>query len=204
MIRIDTKSPLFGGCPVRTFTEVGDDGKDGRVFRQFVIGMAWPINGPGYIVVIGEELDTDKALDANKLHIIDEYEHPGNDQLVNRCAQFIGKYHGAGVYGDTSNRPMMESTIHIRNLYVKQAPFCDQSSTRYQYYISLIRGMASATRKILHFGDSNIVNHVRMIDDKENPAILSLGYALAAIQSYGYYNHLEEQYAIQPEEEPDY
>ena len=201
MIEERKKPSFFGGPPALCYR----DTETGCEYRRIFGGMAWPNVQPGFIVIVGEELDADKSMDEHKCWILAEYESLNPSDLIRRCKEYEGIFKVERIYGDTKNRPMME---FIRNgmvdFYLADAPFMDDP-TAVQYYLSLIREMTSATQKVLLFGENSKLPGILAGVDQHSvpPAVLALGYVLAALKTYGPGNP-NEHLLLQPEPVPTY
>ena len=199
----EKKKPSFWGGPPAPYYR---DTETGREYRRFFGGMAWPDIQTGFIVIVGEELDADKFMDEHKCWILAEYESPNPSDLIRRCREYKGRFEVDRIFGDTKNRPMME---YIRNgkvdFYLSDAPFMDDESKAVQYYLTLIREMTSATKKVLSFGGNSKIPGILAGGDQHPapPAVLALGYALAALRAYRPRNP-GDYLLIQPEFVPTY
>ena len=201
MIEERKKPSFFGGSPAPYYR----DTETGCEYRRIFGGMAWPNVQPGFIVIVGEELDADKSMDEHKCWILAEYESLNPSDLIRRCKEYGGIFKVERIYGDTKNHPMME---FIRNgkvdFYLADAPFMDDETKAVQYYLSLIREMASANKKVLSFGENSKLSGILAGVDQHSvpPAVLALGYVLAALKTYGPRN--PNEHLIQPEHVPTY
>ena len=200
MIEERTKPSFWRGQPAPYYR----DTETGRDYRRFFGGMAWPDIQPGFIVIVGEELDADKSLDEHKCWILAEYESPNPSTLIRRCKEYEGLFRAYSIYGDTHNRAMMAFLHNGKiDLYLADAPLSDES-TAVQYYRSLIREMTTATKKVLSFGGNSKLPGILAGVDQHSapPAVLALGYALAALRTYRPRN--PGDHLIQPEFVPTY
>ena len=196
MIEEKKKPSFWGGPPEPCYR----DTETGHEYRRFFGGMAWPDSQPGFIVIVGEEFDVDNSLDEHKCSILAEYQSPNPSDLIRRCKEYEGIFKVDRIFGNTQNRPMME---FIRNgkveFYLADAPLMDDS-TAAQCYLSLIREVTSATKKVLSFGGTSMLPGILAGADHHSasPAVLALGYVLAALRTYSPRNP-NEHLLIQPE-----
>ena len=174
----------FLGQPA-PFEELGT----GRRFRRIVGGMQWPGKKPGALVVIGEDLNIDAALDERKLRVLAEYENRNLSELIARCKELEGLMEVEKFYGDTTNLPMMklmrrgEAAISL-----SKAPFVDDPDG-WVAYLSIIREKTSATKKILNFEKEGSALPAMLASltgiptdlKSDYPKIAALGYALSAL-----------------------
>jgi len=187
------------------------DTETGLKFRRIFAGMSWPEVRPGYIVVVGEELDADESLDEHRCHILGEYENHGPSDLVRRCKEYKGLFKIDSVFSDTSNRPMTDF-MRDSGFSLEDAPFADSANV-VQYYLALIREMTAATKKILFFGENSKLPGILATLDADrltgndlgsgHPPVMALGYVLAAFKTYTY-DPNEGMMEIEPEPEEIY
>ena len=139
-------------------------------------------------------------MNEHKCWILAEYESLNPSDLIRRCKEYEGLLKANGIYGDTHNRAMMAFLHNGKtDLYLADAPLSDES-TAVKYYRSLIREMTTATRKVLSFGGSSRLPGILAGVDQDSapPAVLALGYVLAALRTYSPKNP-NEHLLIQPE-----
>ena len=165
-------------------------------YRRIVGGIAWPAGGkPGYAVLLGEDREKDETLKKFHIRLVKEYETQNPTDLLKRCNEFR-RIMGVEVwYGDTNKASMMEFLRQLNiPLFIRDAPFYDDENA-FDFYIDLIRESTptSPGKKFLHFGKSSKLpgylmeapeKRVPLQKAQEYPAILALGYALAAIVHY--------------------
>ena len=170
------------------------DKKTGKRYSRIFGGIAWPDRKPGCGVVVAEEFEIDETLNKRHYRILAEYENQNPTDLIRRCAEFSRGLRAYPFYGDVNNRPMMEILKRRRlGLYIMAAPFVDDSNA-FKAYLTMIRELASPTKKTLHFDQAikfpALLAEINSLDIPEtaetafqqHPAITALGFAVLALE----------------------
>ena len=165
----------------------------GRSFRRIYGGMHWPGVNPGAVVIVGEDLEMDAALDKRKIWILAEYENRSPFELLTQCKELKGFLKVQKFYGDNKNRPMMSLMRRGRfEINLLKAPFIDSPDVHANNLL-LIREKTSATKKVLSFGEKSalpaILSSLSSIptgNSFDYPKIAAFGYALSALALYPY------------------
>jgi hypothetical protein len=202
MIEENKKPSFWGGPPAPCFR----DTETGLEYRRILGGMAWPDTQPGFVVIAGEDFESDKKTGEHQIRIIAEYEGLNPSDLIRRAGEYKGIFKADGIYGCTDNRPMMDFIYNGKvDLFLSDAPFMDEESKAVQYYLLLIREMTSATKKILSYGENSKLPGILSGVDQHSvlPAVLALGYVLAVFRSSSPRDP-NEHLLVQPEPVPTY
>ena len=172
-----------------------DDPK--HCYGRIVGGIGWRGKRPGFCVVVGENLEKDKTLDAYHWWILKEYESEDTKRLLEKCLEYRDFSSVKGWYGDADNEIEMGFLEKINlpipfeyHLRIDWSPTLDNSRP-FEYCLSMIE-RALNPHKYLHFGPSKIKEYLGEIN-KENrnsfklddfPAITALGCALGYLSSH--------------------
>ena len=181
----------FLGQPSYFFVEEGT----GRMFRRIAGGMSWPGANPGALVVVGEDLNPDRALNERKLRVLAEYESRSLSELVVRCEELQGLMGVEDFYCDTTNQSMMRLFYQGEfKVSLSKAPLVDMQESHITY-LQLISEKSSTAKKVLFFEKgSGLSETLSSLPDmptdlkSEYPLISALGYALSALVLYAYEN----------------
>jgi hypothetical protein len=167
-------------------------GPEGERYDLVMGGLSWPIGDkPGYLVVIAREAAYDYALRQHKVKILAVREGASLNDLYRGYQELAAEYSPDGWLGDTANneniRYMTDLADQRRERFFLH--WCPQSSLT--VYLSLIEELSRAARKILYFGNFDIIGKYIMsmpADErtrpvKEHPLLAALGYALYEVHA---------------------
>lgn len=165
------------------------DHKTGRQYRRIYAGLCWPSVKPGAVVVLGENLESDRhnQPDDRSIYVLYSYEIAGATELLTRCQALQRSMRVNEFFGDPTNYAMMALMRDRADLNLSRAPFFDEPKA-IQNYLVLIRDKSIVENKVLHFEDCQMLaaklqslNSENEISKQASPAIIALGYALAAL-----------------------
>lgn len=168
-------------------------------YLRIVGGLAWPAAKPGFVVVIGEELDIDLSLRVHHLRVLAKAEDFDLNRLFQKCLDLGGRYKVENIYGDTENEPMMEilrrfnqkikkEDFHAISLNLRMAEFPNDL----KYHAFIIKERIQRDTKTLFFDEKSEWEayllpldreEVLQADISQYPAIAALGYCVAHIKS---------------------
>lgn len=173
-----------------------EDKESGNKYRRVVCGVAFPWGPkPGYIVVLGEDLNADHSLyqSPHHIHLLAEFEHTEIEPLHRACLKYrdqlsVRSFYGnpeAPVYSVWQNLNKREATIYIS----EQHEGLDINTV-----IQLVK-RHTRDKKTLHFGsNSRLPGYLESVMPEESikmdldefPAVAALGRALAEIELNSY------------------
>lgn len=179
--------PNFLGQPSYYFEEKGT----GRKFRRIVGGMGWPIINPGALIIIGEDLTIDPALDERKILVLAEYENRDLSEVITRCGELKRFLSVEKFYTDITDGAMMKESLKYRTeaqISLSKAPLVDEPTADVTY-LNRIYKKTSANKKLLFFKKESALPRILSSLPKtkptdlrsEYPKIAALGYALSAL-----------------------
>ncbi len=186
----------WGGNLVGDFFE---HTKIGKKFRRIVGGFAWPGKKPGFVVVVGEELDPDPTTKKRHQWVVGETEDFNVENLFRRAVEFSKIYHVEVFCGDTEKQGMMSllhqfnsssRKLNLPGLSLREAPHVRDEDS-FATYVQIIKGHIEP-EKYLHFGESNKLPGLLLELNPEDtsqdahsfPAIVALGSAVAYLDIY--------------------
>lgn len=185
------RSPLFRG----EWEYV--DQKTGRIYQRVVGALAWPGSGPGFAVVVAEELVRRPPAPA---YLIAEVEAQHAGELIAQCAELGRDCAVAAWYGRTDDRESMdflsfynrEAALRREPAFtLRSAPYSDGG--RISYHLNILLSRLKAGDKTLHLyeesGLPGFLMEVQAADmvrarADDFPAVAALGYAVAALSVY--------------------
>lgn len=192
------------------------DDENGLAFRRFLCSISWPYGDkPGFVLVIGEDLEPDFSLDYNPRHIrvLDEFEDLSLEELYRACLKFSSQFPLDSVLGNQDDPlyDIWEKIDHNNGLILTLRQPNDIERITPNFVVQLIKKYARKKRKTLHFGqNSKLPAHIDALTAdaieassiEKMPAIAALGYLLAELQTY---SHNPYEYRdIMPEPEATY
>jgi hypothetical protein len=176
------------------------DTKTGRDYAMILGGMAWPSILPGALVVLGQSFHSNPQTRKRDIWILVEKE--GNHQAIFEAMDLHGwQWKCRQWYGDGFDEANMQ-LMHKHNrgkpnaskVRLIDAPFVEEPNS-FQAYWNLIAQSASSACKVLQFFGSTYPAKIQDVAGKiesssikpqDHPAVVALGYALAALQVYGH------------------
>ena len=172
-----------------------DDPK--HFYGRIVGGIGWRGKRPGFICVVGEDLEKDKTLDEYHLWILREYENFDTKKLLEKCLEFRDFSCVKGWYGDADNELEMDYLEKVNfpipceyHLRIDWAPHSDDPKA-FEFCLDIIeRGLNP--HKLLHFGKSKVREYLNEINQENRgsfnvgdyPAITALGSALEYLKTH--------------------
>ncbi len=163
-----------------------------------VSSAAWPYGDtPGFAVVVGEDFHKDVGTGAFGYRILTEVSQPYVSDLVKWAFEAQKQYLVRSWASNRKNRGMLEFVSKFNRPYrpkglrLFDAPHLDDPRAL-EFYINLIHDKTKPSRKVLHFGDSQLANALMRFDPEnmrgsaadKYPGITSLGYAVSYLDSY--------------------
>lgn len=172
------------------------DDATGQVYSRVVGGLAWPVQEkPGFLVVLAKEFTKDSSGHHHYWRLA-EHEDSDMGNLIRRAMDMRQQFLTREWVGNAGNKPAMYLLGELMQRYpvnerlsLDMAPHAADAHGL-SYYLPLIKEHIG-TRKLLHFGQSDIPAYIGQIktDDLTRspgdfPAVAALGYALSEL--YGY------------------
>jgi len=182
-------------------------------FGRVYIGIAWPAEKPGFVVVIGEELTPIKAYGREYRHyVLEEAEEQSLEQLLRRCSELIGNYNAERVIGRYDrhvypyiNRWNKETrTPGLPEIRLDQAPYSEDKLIR--THINILQDKLSSGKRSLYLGEGSILagrignevlaDNIHKATDEQYPATAALGYVIFVMvhSSPDLYDEEEDDY----------
>ncbi len=175
-----------------------DEGDKDHWYRRIAGGIGWEGKRPGFVVIVGEDLNTDGA-GRHHCHILKGAEGKNTEELLAKCF-FLNEYFKVKPWvGDTENKVEMDFVDKVnkgypeeKKLRIFKAPFSDDTKS-FIYCLKTIQNHLDP-HKILHFGEESKIQKDMQEITPENrealstgdyPAIAALGYVLGHLSSYG-------------------
>lgn len=167
---------------------------DDRQYHKIIAGVAWPIKGDGFLVVLGKERKTEQG--KHLLRVMFEINAPNVPMLYQSCSVARPFYCVSSFYGDTRNRPMQqfwsninEDKIAADQIWLNEAPYVREKETNWRAYLESVRAMIPDPKR-LFFGKCNqlkaklaeLPENVASMKPEDFPAITALAYAVCAME----------------------
>lgn len=173
----------------------------GHKYRRVSCGLSFPFGSrPGYVVVLGEDLNVDHTIELAPRHIrlLAEFENTEIEPIHRKCLEFKDQLHVTKIYGNPE-KPLfaMWRNFNSRAGSVDITPdseFFPNSKIvlglDLELILQVVKKNTVAGRKTLHFGQSKLPGHLSSLvtgdltvsEIDEYPAIAAFGRALAAIE----------------------
>ena len=180
--------------------------------RRSVGGFAWPVGDkPGFLCVVTEDVDIDRAFNEHHLRVREEFEGGSLNRLFERAENMKGRWMVDYWAADTGNLLRVHldewnrDRLDDRCLYLTQAPYADDPAAL-SFYVQTVKDILRADRTLLHFEENSRIPAALMAltpDDVSRkaadfPPIFALAAAVCALRLRPY--HPPE--IISDEEEP--
>jgi len=177
------------------------DSKTGKEYgeRRIIGGLAWPhVNKAGFAVMVAEERELDRGLNARHIRILAEVETADTSDLnglFRRCIELQDESERSiRWFGDTANTPMMDLLRKFNEGQGRErlSLFPGKYINDFhglRAYIGVINELTEPNRKVLHFGEMIKLPACLQEFQKEDvaksasefPAIAALGYAVSEL-----------------------
>lgn len=167
---------------------------DNRQYHKIIAGVAWPIKGDGFLVVLGKERKTEQG--KHLLRVMFEIEAPNMPRLYQACSIARPFYKVSSFYGDTRNRPMQQFWANVNDdkvaadqIWLTEAPYVREKETNWRGYLESVRAMMGNPKRMF-LGKCNQIKAklAELPDDvaskkpEDFPAITALAYAVCAME----------------------
>jgi hypothetical protein len=176
-----------------------EDEETNARYRRIVAGLCWPAVKPGFIVVVGEDLNKDAGTGKHNMRVLAEAEDADIANLLRKCLDLQSSYAPTDFLTDTADRGMMDRAMQFnRNLEkplrLRNAPYVEDPRCLRQYAMS-IKGHLLPPDKTLYFDEtSRIPSYLNELDSKEllianildYPTIAALGFAVCYLDRAEY------------------
>jgi len=173
------------------------DPETGKVFRRILGGVGWPYaEKPGFIVVLGEDLEEDHNLPHSPRHcrVLAEHETPDLEELQRYCHKFRDDFCLTSILGNPEN-PIYELwRRRTPNATINVSQPCDVDKIDLNLVGQLLRRNTEG-RKTLHFGSDSklpgyftrfVAKRIEKEEIEEYPAIAAFGFVLVEVELTGY------------------
>ncbi len=173
----------------------------GVKFERVYIGIAWPAEKPGFIVVIGEEATSIEAYGREYRHyVLEEVEEENLHQLLRRCSELIGTYNAERVIGryDEHVYPQIPRCnnearkLGLPEIRLDTAPYSKDKLI--STHINLLQDKLSSAKQSLYLGEGSILSGriesevlmdaIYKATDEQYPATAALGYVISVMVSW--------------------
>lgn len=166
-------------------------------YGRIIGGVGWRGKRPGFIVVVGEDVEPDKNLNAFHWWVLKEYESDDTLKLLKKALEFRDFESAKLWVGDTKNSLEMsflekvnEPIPYDMQFWVEWAPNSDDPKA-FDFCLTSIE-RALNPHKLLHFGESKIPEYLQEISSENQssfgvldyPAITALGNAIGYMREY--------------------
>ena len=172
-----------------------------RSFWRILGAIAWPADGPGFVVVVGEEAKAHPAPPYH-LHVLAEADDSNPSRLILKAQELAQVFMVRDFYGYTGNRADIEfltwynrkardrreSTLNIR-----EAPATETDGIH--FHLNILLSRLNAAEKTLHMlPESKLPGHLLELQGdrltrataSEHPAIAALGYVVSKLTVHEY------------------
>lgn len=163
-----------------------------RYYNKVVGGIGWRgKKRPGFIIVVGQNMDKDSSLDAYHYKILKEYEHQDTRTLLEKAMAYKNNENISTWVGDMNVDVEVDvldkinRDLHYEDyLRISHAPYADEIEV-FEYCLRAIERKLDP-HKLLHFGESKTRGYLEEVTTENRsalktgdyPAITSLGFAL--------------------------
>jgi hypothetical protein len=196
-MRIKRTEVPFDGRPVEFF----EDTETGKLYSRIFGGFAWPSEKPGFATVVAEEMIAHPSQigKTQRLYVLDEYETFEPPRLIEQCTQLQQEYLIQAFYGRTTVPQQMELLTrwnrarrdeHLSELNISSAPHSDDG--KIFFHVNLLRmRLDPSTMNLFGIAEKRLSSSLESFQNEdlykatevEFPAVASLGYAVAALDS---------------------
>jgi len=173
-------------------TKIYHDTDEPKHYYNAVIGgIGWRGKRPGFIVVIGRDMNKDTSLDTYHYKVLKEYEYEDTKTLLEKAMAYRNNEGVKILVGDTNVQIEMDILDRINRdlhyedyLRIIHAPYADEPEV-FEYCLRAIERKLDPD-KLLHFGESKIRGYLEEITTENRselktgdyPGIAALGFAL--------------------------
>ena len=171
-------------------------------YRRIVAGLSGPVDKPGFVVVVAEDLKEDRELEVHHLRVLGEAEDLNPMELFRKSLDLRARYRVQEFLGDREDKGNMDFLKQFnRNpksgtLYLRNAPLVEDSNCLNYYAKSIKHRLPSdGAFHTLHFDEtSKLPGYLENLKTKEvstatnldHPAIAALGFAVAYLDTSEY------------------
>lgn len=98
-------------------------------------GLGWPWGDrAGFALVLAESRLKDESLKKHHYWVLDDFETFNPGDLLAKCAIFKKTFYVGQIYGDTTNKPMMDFLYKLNiATYLTKPPFIDDPNCLNSY-----------------------------------------------------------------------
>ena len=132
------------------------DTANNREYSRILGGLAWPtVDKPGFLVVVGEDLMIEPALNERPLRVLAERKAAGLSEAGRFYGELAGLFQAGPWYGNTEDKFFMhEMRKSVDGFSLIPAPHSTDLESAY-HYGDLIRQLMKPERKILNLNEKN-------------------------------------------------
>ncbi len=175
------------------------DPATGQSFRRLEGGLAWPGDGPGFGLVVGEASVLDRTVGRFPFHVLYEFEELDLIGLISRAIETTREYQVDIWHGDRSDRVALSLLMEQQQDYYReglvgvnlvQAPGGEEPLS-FRFCASVMREFFQPALKLLYLGEDSRLPVVLQEAPRdlslvgsgaEFPAIAALAYVVAALK----------------------
>ncbi|KKM87510.1 hypothetical protein LCGC14_1268080 [marine sediment metagenome] len=175
------------------------DPATGQSFRRLEGGLAWPGDGPGFGLVVGEASVLDRTVGRFPFHVLYEFEELDLIGLISRAIETTREYQVDIWHGDRGDRVALSLLMEQQQDYYReglvgvnlvQAPGGEEPLS-FRFCASVMREFFQPALKLLYLGEDSRLPVVLQEAPRdlslvgsgaEFPAIAALAYVVAALK----------------------